>query len=479
MARTITIDPVTRIEGHAKVLIDLTDDDSVESAKLIINELRGFERILVGMEAAQMPLITARICGVCPSAHHLAAVKAVEAAFEVDPPPAAKLQRELLYMGHFIHSHAVSLFALAGPDMIFGITGQRKKRDIAAVVEAMPDVAKKALRLRTLGQKLNELIGGRGIHPVTAVIGGMSTRMTSEKLGEAKKMSAEALSLYNELAPKVKEMFNNLIEDMPTLSCASFALPTSYMGTIKNGKVNFYDGDIRIVDNTGKQTAQFNVADYTDYIVERPVDYSYTKPVFLKKPVGDNDLYRVSVLARLNLTDQMETPGAQAHLQEYKEKYGPICHLTIMQLWTRLIELQYACEKAVEICNDSALMGEARVPAKVKAGRGVGHVEAPRGTLIHEFEIDDKGIVRRANLLVATQQNYEAINRSIHQVVDLLGADDESLLDGVEFAIRLYDPCLSCSTHAVGQMPITIDVRKNGSPVRQIVRKGVRWLKFS
>lgn len=418
-----------------------------------------------------MPLITARICGVCPSAHHLAAVKALENAFGVTPPPAALLQRELLYMGHFIHSHAVSLFALAGPDLIFGITGERKKRDIAAVVEAMPEVAMKALRLRTLGQKINELIGGRGIHPVTAVIGGMSTKMSAQKLSEAKAMADEAMGLYNELAPTVKELLTNLLEEMPTLSCAGFSLPSAYMGTIKDGKVNFYDGDIRIVDADGNQVAQFDVTKYTDYIVERPVDYSYTKPVFLKQPVGDNDLYRVSVLARLNLTDQMETPQAQAQLNEYKEKYGPTCHLTIMQLWTRLIELQYACEKAVAICDDPALMGEARTPATVKAGRGVGHVEAPRGTLIHDYEIDDKGIIRRANLLVATQQNYEAINRSIEQVVQLFGADDDSLLDGVEFAIRLYDPCLSCSTHAVGQMPISIQVHKNGKPVRHFGRR--------
>lgn len=471
MGRTITIDPITRIEGHAKVLIDLADDNSVESAKMIINELRGFERILVGMEAAQMPLITARICGVCPSAHHLAAVKAVEAAFGVTPPPAAVLQRELLYMGHFIHSHAVSLFALAGPDMIFGITGERKKRDIAAVVEAMPDVATKALRLRSLGQKINELIGGRGIHPVTAVIGGMAVRMNAEKRDQARALADEAMGLYNELAPTVRDLFKNLLEEMPTLSCAGFSLPTSYMGTIKDGKVNFYDGDIRIVDASGKQTAQFNVAQYTDYIVERPVDYSYTKPVFLKQPAGGSDLYRVSVLARLNLTDKMATPGAQAQLDEYKAAYGPTCHLTIMQLWTRLIELQYACENAVQICANPELMGEARIPAKAKAGRGVGHVEAPRGTLIHDFEIDEKGIVRSANLLVATQQNYEAINKSIEQVVELFGVDDDSLLDGVEFAIRLYDPCLSCSTHAVGQMPISIEVRKNGSAVKEITRR--------
>lgn len=471
MARTITIDPITRIEGHAKVLIDLADDDSIESAKMIINELRGFERILVGMEAAQMPLITARICGVCPSAHHLAAVKAVESAFEVTPPPAAKLQRELLYMGHFIHSHAVSLFALAGPDMIFGITGERKKRDIAAVVEAMPEVASKALRLRTLGQKLNELIGGRGIHPVTAVIGGMALRMTSQKRDEALALATEALSLYNELSPVIKGMFENLLDEMPILSCAGFSLPTSYMGTIKDGKVNFYDGDIVIMSATGERVAQFDVSEYVDYIVERPVDYSYTKPVYLKQSVGGSDLYRVSVLARLNLAEQMETPGANAHLNEFKQKCGDTCHLTIMQLWARLIELQYACEKAVEICNMPQLLDESRVMATVRAGRGVGHVEAPRGTLIHDFEIDDKGIIRQANLLVATQQNYEAINKSIEQIVQLFGADDDSLLDGVEFAIRVYDPCLSCSTHAVGQMPIRVDIRKNGRQVRQIVRR--------
>lgn len=473
MTQTITIDPVTRIEGHAKVVIELSDGGDVEFAGLVIPELRGFERILVGMEASEMPLITARICGVCPSAHHLAAVKAIEAAFEVTPPPAASLQRELLYMGHFIHSHAVALFALAGPDLVLGIRGDAKKRGIAAVAEAAPEVAKKALRLRTVGQKINELLGGRGVHPITAVVGGMAAPMKVEARDAALAMAQESVSLEAELHVVLEGLLDKLLVDMPDLASEKLSIPTCYMGTVKDDMVNFYDGQIRIVDETGKKLLDFEAKDYDKYLVERPVDWSYTKPVFLKAAAGvpDGTLYRVSNLARLNCAEKMETHGANAALQAYRLQYPRPCHLTFLHLLTRLIELQYACENAVRLAEHPDLLGKNRIRVKIREGRGVGHVEAPRGTLIHDFTVDNKGIVRNANLLVATQQNFAAINKTIEQTVNLFGTKDEDLLDGVEFGIRLYDPCLSCATHAVGKMPLELVILRAGKEVKRLKRR--------
>jgi F420-non-reducing hydrogenase large subunit len=470
MARRITVDPVTRIEGHAKVLIDLADDGSVDFAGLVVNELRGFERILVGMEADRMPLVTGRICGVCPSAHHLAAVKALENALKVKPTKAALLQRELLYMGHVIHSHAVHLFALAGPDMIFGIDGDPARRNIVGIVEAEPEIARKALRLRTLGQSINEKVGGRGIHPVTAIIGGMSIAMTEEKRGEVAKMAEESLSLVKELAGVVISLLHKQIEKNPGLK-DQLLLSTSYMGTVKNGALNFYDGNIRLMDEEGDVTVEFKAPEYDQYMVEQTAEWSYMKSVFAK--IGSKEkVYRVGSLARINCADSIETPEAQKELEKFREAYGRPCHHTVLQLHARLIELLYACEKAVQLVGDNEIMGEPRVSFRMAAGKGAGHVEAPRGVLVHEYEVDEKGIVRAANMIIATQQNYEAINDSIKQAVQMgCGSlKDDVLLNSVEFAIRTYDPCLSCATHAVGRMPLSISLRQGGRVVREVRR---------
>lgn len=470
MGKRITIDPVTRIEGHAKVVVDLADDGSVDFAGLVVNELRGFERILVGMEADRMPIVTGRICGVCPSAHHLAAVKALENALMVTPPDAALLQRELLYMGHVIHSHAVHLFALAGPDLLFGMDGDPARRNIVGMVEAEPEIAKKALRLRTLGQKINEVVGGRGIHPVTAIIGGMSIAMTVEKRDELVKMAEESLSLVKELASVVIGLLSGQIEKNPGLM-DQLMMETSYMGTVRDGKLNFYDGKIRLMDETGSISSDFEATEYDQYMVERTTDWSYMKSVFAK--IGSTEkVYRVGSLARINCADAMETPLAQAELESFREAYGRPCHKTVLQLHARLIELLYACEKAVQLAGDPGIMGEARVAVRMSAGRGTGHVEAPRGVLVHEYELDDKGIVRAANMIIATQQNYEAINESIKQAVQM-GAGvqaDDAMLNSIEFAIRTYDPCLSCATHAVGRMPLSVTVKHAGKVVRDIRR---------
>lgn len=471
MAKTIRIDPVTRIEGHARILLDCKDDGMVERASFCVNELRGFERILVGMEAASLPMITARICGVCPTAHHLAAAKALDNAAGVEPPEAARLLREFMYMGHVIHSHALSLFILAGPDLLFGLDGEAARQNIVGMVEAEPELTRKGLRLRSLGQKINEAIGGRGIHPVTAVAGGISYRLSDGQFTRLQELTGEAVALSSELAGRVKRLLLDFFAKHPVL-LDNLNIPTWYMGTVRGGKLNFYDGELRVVDEKGVVRKEFSSADYRDVICERAVANSYAKEVYFSHE-GEEHMYRVSTLARLNVVDGMETPLAQAEFEEFRSNFGRPCHNAILQMYAKLIELIYACEKANLLINDPGLRGETRVPANFAGKRGVAHVEAPRGTLIHDYEIDERGIVRAANMIIATQQNTAAINRSLQEGANALlarGDGEDKMLNGLEFVVRCYDPCLACSTHALGRMPLDVEFRNRGEVVKRVRR---------
>lgn len=471
MSKTIKIDPVTRIEGHARILLDCDDSGKVDEAFFCVNELRGFERILVGMEAATMPQVTARICGVCPTAHHLAAAKALDNAAGVEPPEAGKLLREFMYMGHVIHSHALSLFILAGPDLVFGLKGQAAKQNVVGMVEAEPELTKKGLRLRSLGQKINEAIGGRGIHPVTAVAGGISFKLNDGQFKRLQELTAEAVALSSELSGRIKNMLLAFFDNNPVL-LDNLNIPTWYMGTVKGGKLNFYDGELQVVDAAGALQCGFDAQSYRDYIHERAVANSYAKEVFINHG-GAEHMYRVSTLARMNVVDGMETPLAQAEFEEFRRNFGHPCHNAILQMYAKMIELIYACEKANMIINNPALRGETRVPATFTGSRGVAHVEAPRGTLIHDYEIDEKGIVRAANMIIATQQNTAAINKSIKEGANALlekGESEESMLNGLEFVVRCYDPCLACSTHAIGRMDLEVEIRNRGELVKKIRR---------
>jgi F420-non-reducing hydrogenase large subunit len=473
MNRTITIDPVTRIEGHARIILNLNDDGHFESLRLIVNELRGFERILVGMEATQMPMITARICGVCPSAHHLAATNAIEAAAEVQVPPAATLLRELLYMGHIIHSHALSLFVLQGPDLVLGIDSDAAQRNIIGMLNALPEVVKKAIRLRTLGQRINELVGGRGTHPVTSVLGGVTFKLDQEKHKLLTLWADELLMLVQALGPVAvscveKQMERNLF------GLKEWNTPFWKMGTVKQGVLKFIEGNLRIVDEAGTIKRELPTKEYDQYLKEKTFDWSYMKPVEIllddiKHP------YMVGPLARINVADSISTPLAQAELEKFRSLLGRTCHVTLMQAYARVIELLHAIERVKEIITDKEIWGEARVPVRFKAARGAGHVEAPRGTLIHDYEIDEHGIVRAANLIVATQQNYLAMNKTLEQAAEALfktNGNDENLLNVLEFGMRCYDPCLSCATHAVGAMPMELTMSCEGEILRTIRRDG-------
>lgn len=467
--KTIIIDPVTRIEGHARIKIELDADGKVVDAVLVVLELRGFEKILTGMEAEKMPLVTGRICGVCPTAHHLASAKTLDRVYNVEPPPAAHALRELMYMGHLIHSHTLALFVLAGPDLILGPDADPTMRNIVGVVQAAPAVAKKALRLRSLGQKINETIGGRGVHPVTAVAGGISFTLTPEIHQTLKKQCAEAADLGFELAGVVRGLLFKFLEQHPGIA-EQFTLPTYSLGTVKDGKLNLYQGDLRIMDPAGKIMAQFDVSQYAQYLTERAVDWSYMKPVYVR--AGDQlKMYRVNTLARINVADAMETPLAQKELQAFRKIFGRPCHVTLMHHYARLIELIYVCEKAKALVNSDVILGPTHTEVRNKPGPAIGHVEAPRGTLIHDYDVDEQGIMRHVNLIVATQQNYAAINETIRQAAEhyITGSDDD-VLNWVEFAVRSYDPCLSCATHAYGRMPMVVEIIRQGELVRRVMR---------
>lgn len=473
--KTIRIDPVTRIEGHAKVFINVDDAGALESAGLVVNELRGFEKILVGMEADRMPHITARICGVCPTAHHLAASNALDFAAGVQAPPAAMLLREVMYMGHLIHSHSLSLFVLQGPDMVLGLDADPAVRNIVGIVKANPEVAKKALRLRSIGQKVNELVGGRGTHPVTSVAGGITFAPDKAQAAQLSAWFSEGLALMRELVPVVKQLLMGTAEKHPAM-LTDWVVPSWGVGTVMDGKVSMIEGTIVAIDEAGKQRLEFPIEDYDQYMSESVLDWSYMKPVRIREsldsgaPLRD---YRVGPLARINVAGKYGTEWANSEYETFKSVAGRPCHITVFQAYARLIETIWALERGAEIMRSQAIFGETRVPVTYRGGRGVGHVEAPRGTLIHDYEIDDQGIVRAANLIVATQQNYALINRSIEQaaVSHVIGqSSDDALLNAVEFGIRCYDPCLSCATHAVGRMPMEIAIRHGGELVRSIRR---------
>lgn len=470
MKKTIRIDPVTRIEGHAKVFINLNDDGTLENAGLVVNELRGFEKILIGMEADRMPHITARICGVCPTAHHIAASNALDNAADVTSPPAAMLLRELMYMGHIIHSHSLSIFVLQGPDLVMGLDADPAVRNVVGIVQANPELAKIALRLRTIGQKINEMVGGRGTHPVTSVAGGITFTLDQEKKKIIQEWVDEARAMLPIVVPAVKGLLLNALDKHPAM-LNDWIAPSWGVGTVLNDRISLIEGKLRAIDETGATMIEFGVEDYDKYMVESVVEWSYMKKVHFS--LNGLHEYRVGPMARMNAMRRFGTELADAELAEFIKLGGSPCHLTVFQTYAKLVETIWAIERSDEIVNDPAVWGETRVPVKFKGGRGVGHVEAPRGTLIHDYEIDENGIIRAANLIVATQQNYAIINRSIEHAAQshVIGKTDEAtLLNAVEFSIRCYDPCLSCATHAVGRMPLEIAITRGGETVKTIRR---------
>ena len=470
--KRVVIDPFTRLEGHGRIDIFLDDAGNVANAYLRVPELRGFEKFCEGRPVEELPRITPRICGVCPSAHHMASAKAVDAVFHVDPPSVAKKIRELYYSAHMCHSHIAHFYALAAPDFVLGPTSDPAERNILGVVAKVgADIGLQVIKARADAQYIQEVIGGKATHSVCGLPGGVSRAITEEERADfedkAKNMvefGKFSLKLFNDVVLANKEYVDIILGDV-------YYMTSYYMGMVDaNNKVNFYDGDIRVVDPEGKEMVKFKVADYLNVIAEHTEPWSYLKFPFLKK-IGwkglvegkDSGVYRVAPLARLNAADGMATPLAQA---EYERMYstlgGKPAHHTLANHWARLIELQYAAERLLELCQDKEITDpNVRTLPTETPTEGVGVVEAPRGTLYHHYQTDANGMVKKVNLIVATGNNNAAmcisIKKAAQGVIKAGKPVSEGLLNMVEMAYRAYDPCIACATHSLpGQMPLEV-----------------------
>jgi len=464
--KQIVIQPVTRIEGHAKITIQLDDQGNVADTRVNVVELRGFERFAIGRPVEELPRIVPRICGVCPWAHHLASAKACDAVFGVDIPPVAKKLRELAYMGHFIHSHVLHFFILSGPDFVMGPDADYSVRNVVGIIQKVPDIAKRVVRTRYLGQMMTQVLGGKAIHPDVSVPGGWSKPLTTKERDQLKEMAKECLDFTGFAIDFAKrEIFPKYLDVVKSLA----TIETSFLGMVKNGELNLYDGDLRMMMPDGKYE-EFPAANYLDYIGEHVEPWSYLKFPYYKKmgqfsmdldnPVG---IYRTNALARINVCDRIPTPLAQKELEEFRNNFGRPAQLTLLYHWARLIETVYCAERAMELLNDPEITDpDTRKAVTLRAARGVGSVEAPRGTLIHDYETDERGMVTNCNIIVGTTHNNAAINMSVKRsAMDLIknGVYDQGLLNKVEMSIRAYDPCISCATHELdGRIAVRIDI---------------------
>ena len=484
--KTITINPVTRLEGHGKISIFLNNEGNVENAYFQVPELRGFEKFCEGRLIEEMPDITSRICGVCPEAHHIASTKALDAVFHVDPPPAAKKLRELLYSAFFVADHITHFYVLAGPDFVVGPDSPKSERNVLGVIAKVGlDVGASVITHRSDALQVIATIGGKRIHPSCGVPGGVSKAITEEERTKIEtiaqsevEFARSTLRLFEEVVLK-NESYTNLIRS------DAYQSKTYYMGTVDDqNRVNFYDGKIRVVDPEGKEFAKFAATDYQQHISEHVEPWTYLKFPYLTKIgwkglVGGkgSGIYKATPLARLNVAEGMATPSAQA---EYKRMYetlgGKPVHSTLATHWARLIELLYASERMLELSKDPEITNtNIRTIPTHTPDEGVGAVEAPRGTLIHHYKTDQAGIVKAVNLIVATTNNHAAISMSIKRAAEGVikkGEVSDGILNMVEMAFRAYDPCYACATHTLpGQMPLNVEIRaKNGAIIRNIRR---------
>lgn len=469
---TVTIDPITRLEGHGKISIFLNDKGNVENAYLQIPELRGFERFAQGRRAEDMPQITSRICGVCPVAHHFASTKALDAAFNVDPPSAAKKLRELMYMGYFIYDHTLHFYYLGGPDFVVGPDAPPAKRNIIGVIEkAGVEIGKEVIKHRAYGQKITAILGGKATHPVCGLPGGVSKGLNKDEVKEIEKMvnsciefAKFSLKLFDEIVLQNKKYVDLILSD-------PYQLATYNMGLVdKNNKVNFYDGKIRVTDQKGEEFVKFDVKDYYKHIAEHVEEWTYIKFPYLKaigwngfKDGKDSGIYRVGPLGRLNAADGMATPLADKEYKRFYETLGgrPV-NSTLAFHWARLIELLYATERAKELIKDPEITSEKIRNPVGEPGEGMGVTEAARGTLIHHYKLTKDGLIDKANLIVATTNNAGAINMSIREAakgVISKGNISNATLNMVEMAFRAYDPCFACATHTLpGGMPLEVNI---------------------
>jgi F420-non-reducing hydrogenase large subunit len=474
------------LEGHGKISIFLDDAGNVADAYLQVPELRGFEKFCVGRPVEEMPRITTRICGVCPEAHMMASAKACDALYHVELPRTAKLLRELLYVIFFVTDHATHFYALGGPDFVMGPDAPKAQRNILGVVHKVGlEIGRKVINLRGTCHEIIKKMGGKAVHPIGALPGGMSKGMTPEERDEILKAGKDAvefakfsIGLFNSIVLGNKAYVDLILSD-------GFTHRTYNMGLVdENNHTNFYDGQIRVTGPDGKELAKFKPADYLEHLEEHVEPWSYLKFPILRK-VGwkgladgpNSGIYKATPLSRLNVSEGMATPLAnEEHDRMYKTLGGKPVHQTLATHWARLVEMLYAAERWVELVSDPQVTGpDHRIVPDRTPDEGVGVVEAPRGTLYHHYKTDPQGLLQEANLIVGTTNNNAAINLSVKKAAASLiknGRVDDGLLNTVEMAFRAYDPCFGCATHAFpGQAALDVRIFDSRGTCLQRLRR--------
>ena len=460
VSQKITIEPVTRVEGHGKITINLKPDGKVDHAYFHVNEFRGFEKFCEGRLIFEMPTITPRICGICPVSHHLASAKAGDIVFGAPPPRTASLLRELTHMGQVIQSHGMHFFELAGPDLILGFDADPAIRNVVGLIQADPGLTLKAVALRKYGQEIIHMVAGRRIHPNFAVPGGVNNALNPEFRDVILKDADEMIAITKVGLKIFKDWAAKNREDVDKFA----VFPTGYLGLVTpENALELYQGDIRLVDSKGDQLEKFDANDYLENIAEHVEDWSYLKFPYYKKMGYPAGVYRVGPLGRLNASEKIDTPLANEEFKEYRAMYDwkPVEN-TLNYHYARLIEILFALEKVKVLLDDPDILGRDILNTRHNfKGEGVGVIEAPRGTLLHHYIAKENGQLEKVNLIVSTGHNNWAMSEAVDSVAKtyITGPEiSEGILNRVEAAIRAHDPCLSCSTHAVGKMPLIVDI---------------------
>jgi len=460
-SRRISIEPVTRVEGHGKVTILLDAENRVAQARLHIVEFRGFERFIQGRPFWELPVLVQRLCGICPVSHHLCAAKAVDGIIGAEKlTPTGEKMRRLMHYGQIFQSHALHFFHLASPDLLFGFDAPVEKRNVFGVLAEHPDLALQAVKMRKFGQEIIKATAGKKIHGTGAIPGGINKNLSVEER-DALLADIEQMLSWSHDALKIAR--NYTFDNLETI--AEFgSFDSNHLSIVAaDGAMELYDGNLRAIDKDGNKIIdQVPPANYIDEIAEEVRSWSYMKFPFLKKIGPQDGWYRVGPLSRVNTCDFIDTPDAEAARQEFRAfSSDKPCNVTMAYHWTRMIELLHSAEKIRDLLHDEDLQGDDLVtPPGERRGEYVAIIEAPRGTLTHHYQVNEDDQVTMANLIVSTTCNNEGMNRTVRKIADdvISGVPEvtEALLNNIEVGIRAYDPCLSCATHALGQMPLAV-----------------------
>jgi len=479
MAKQILIDPVTRIEGHSKITIYLDDAGEVQDAQFHVTQFRGFEKFCEGRPFSEMPALTGRTCGICPVSHLIASSKACDALLAVTIPPTAANLRRIMNLAQLIQSHALSFFHLSSPDLLFGMDAQPEKRNILGVIELRPSLAKDGIALRKFGQEIIARLGGKRIHPAWVVPGGVSDPLEPKMREEMLAAIPDALAIAQRTLTWFKgilEQFRDEIRTFGNFPSMFMSLVSEHESASKNALLEHYDGKLRFVDASGNiVNDQVPPEKYADYIAESVESFTYLKSPYYKSLGYPDGIYRVGPLARLNVIDRCGTPLADKEWTEFRALRRGVILSSFHQHYARLIEILYGIEKIEQILSDPGILDKnVRAIAKPSRFEGIGVAEAPRGTLMHHYKIDENGLITWVNMIIATGHNNLAMNQSVKQVAQHYVKGDrlqEGMLNRVEAVIRSYDPCLSCSTHALGKMPLHIQLLGTGGNILDEVKR--------